>query len=149
MKHRLISPRTSASAQRAYAVILETGDEFTECLTGFARETGLTASQFSAIGAFSSVVLGYFDWEQKDYRRIPIDEQVEVVSLLGDIALRDGAPSLHPHVAVAKRDGSVWGGHLMEAIVRPTLEIVVTESPASLVRRYDPQTGLALIDVQS
>ncbi|PZN34413.1 MAG: DUF296 domain-containing protein [Proteobacteria bacterium] len=146
MKHRLITPG-SPSAERTYAVILETGDEFTRCLTHFAHEAGLSASHFTAIGAFSSVVLGYFEWDRKAYKRIPIDEQVEVVALLGDIALgpHDG-PVLHPHVTVAKSDGSAWGGHLLEGIVRPTLEILVMDSPASLVRRFDPATGLALLE---
>lgn len=144
MNSKLIASRGD-SPQSTYAVILDTGDEFIAALTRFARDQRLTASHVTALGAFSRVVLGYFDWERKDYRRIPIDEQVEVVALLGDIALKDGEPSLHAHVTVAKRNGSAWGGHLLEGFVRPTLEIVVTESPASLARRFDPKTGLALI----
>lgn len=144
----LTNPSTISGAdRRTFAVILDTGDELTECLTRFANEQKLAASQFTAIGAFSSAVLGYFEWERKEYRRIPIDEQVEVVSLLGDIAIKDGKSSLHPHVTLAKRDGSAWGGHLLEGVVRPTLEIIVTEAPAPLVRQHDPETGLALIKI--
>ena len=73
-------------------------------------------------------------------------EQVEVVSLLGDIALGpDGKPALHPHVVVSRADGSAMGGHLLEAHVRPTLEVVLTESPRYLHRRKDHESGLALI----
>jgi uncharacterized protein len=144
MHHVVLQPG-STSDQRSFAVILETGDEFTQCLLRFAVSKRLAASRFTAIGAFSSVVLGYFDWAQKSYRRIPIEEQVEVVALMGDVALSDGRPSLHPHVTVAKSDGSAWGGHLLEGHVRPTLEIMLTESPAELVRKPDPETGLALI----
>lgn len=147
MKSKLISPATATDKQRSYVVVLDSGDEFTACVAQFAEEHGLSASQLSAIGAFSSVVLGYFDWDRKEYRRIPIDEQVEVVALLGDVALSDGRPHVHPHVTVAKSDGTAWGGHLLEAVVRPTLEIVITESPEMLVRRYDPETGLALLAV--
>lgn len=147
MKSRLISS-AAADRQRSYVVVLDSGDEFTECMQRFVEEHGLSASQLSAIGAFSSVVLGYFEWERKDYRRIRIDEQVEVVALLGDVALKDGRPHLHPHVTVAKADGSAWGGHLLEAVIRPTLEIVITESPQQLARRYDPETGLALLDAR-
>jgi predicted DNA-binding protein with PD1-like motif len=134
-----------AAAERSYAVILDTDDEFTTALTHFADSMHLSGSHFTAIGAFSNLVLGYFDWQKKEYQPIPIDEQVEVVALVGDIALTDGKPSLHAHVTVAKRDGSAWGGHLLKGYVRPTLEIILTESPASLVRRHDPDTGLALI----
>jgi hypothetical protein len=105
----------------------------------------LSAAEFTGIGAFSAAVLGYFDWQRKDYTRIPVDEQVEVLSLTGNIALADGEPKLHPHVVVGKADGSAHGGHLLEAHVRPTLELIVTESPAHLQRRSDPETGLALI----
>ncbi|MGH8189561.1 MAG: PPC domain-containing DNA-binding protein, partial [Steroidobacteraceae bacterium] len=140
MRSKLISPPGATDKQRTYVVVLDPGDEVVACVSQFAEERGLSASQLSAIGAFSSVVLGYFEWDRKDYRRIRIDEQVEVIALLGDVALKDGRPHLHPHVTVAKSDGSAWGGHLLEAVVRPTLEIVITESPQELVRRYDPET---------
>jgi uncharacterized protein len=141
MKSKLISE----DAQRTFAVILDTGDEAIACLTAFAGEHRLSASQFSALGAFHDCVLGYFDWRKKDYMRIPLDEQVEVLALLGDIALDAGVPKLHAHVVVGKADGTAHGGHLLEAHVRPTLEVIITESPAHLQRRSDPETGLALI----
>jgi predicted DNA-binding protein with PD1-like motif len=136
------------SDPKTFAVILDTGDEAVECLGRFAREQGLTASQLTAIGAFSRAVLGYFDWEKKDYLRIPVEEQVEVVAFLGDVAVSEGGkPTLHPHVVLARRDGSTVGGHLLEGHVRPTLEVIVTESPAHLQKREDPETGLALISL--
>lgn len=132
--------------QRTFAVIFDKGDEAVEGLTAMARENKLSASQITGIGAFSELVLGYFDWQKKDYRRIPVREQVEVVALLGDVALDDDdKPKLHLHVVVAKSDGTALGGHLLEARVRPTLEIVLTESPAHLTRRPDAESGLALI----
>jgi predicted DNA-binding protein with PD1-like motif len=141
MKTKLIND----GPQRTFAVVLNTGDEVVQCLTAFAKEHGLSASQFTGLGAFSDVVLGYFDWQKKDYHKIPIREQVEVVSLVGDIAFGQEGPTLYPHVVVTKSDGTAHGGHLMEAHVRPTLEVVVTESPAHLQRQPDKETGLALI----
>jgi uncharacterized protein len=131
--------------QKTFAVILQTGDDVLPCITRFAREHRLGGSELTAIGAFKDAVLGYFDWERKDYKRIPVDEQVEVVSLIGDIAINEGEPALHMHVVVGREDGTAMGGHLLGAHVRPTLEIVITESPAHLVRRHDPESGLALI----
>jgi uncharacterized protein len=141
MKSKLIND----GPQRTFAVVLDTGDEVTECLLRFAKEQKLSASQFTALGAFSDAVLGYFDWEKKDYEEIRIDEQVEVLNLTGDVALNEGEPKLHPHVVVGKRDGSAHGGHLLKARVRPTLEVILTESPAHLTRKTDPESGLALI----
>jgi predicted DNA-binding protein with PD1-like motif len=131
--------------QRTFAVVFDPGDEVVANLLTFARTQGLSAAEFSGLGALSDAVLGYFDWQQKDYKRIPIDEQVEVLNLTGNIALEDGEPRLHPHIVLGKADGSAHGGHLLAAHVRPTLEVIVTESPAHLERRSDPETGLALL----
>lgn len=135
----------SDSGERVFAVIFETGDDPVAGLTRFAEERKLGASAFTAIGAFSEATLGYFEWEKKDYERIPVKEQVEVLSLLGDIALQDGKPKLHAHVVLGRRDGSACGGHLLEARVRPTLEVIITETPARLRRKHDPASGLTLI----
>lgn len=132
--------------QRTFALILETGEEAMDCVLAFAREKGLSAAQITGIGAFERVALKYFEWETKEYRDIPVDEQVEVASLIGDIGLGpDGEPALHIHLVVGKRDGSAMAGHLGSGHVRPTLELVVTESPRHLCRRPDPETGLNLI----
>jgi predicted DNA-binding protein with PD1-like motif len=133
--------------QRTFVLVFDTGDEVVAGLLGFARQQGLSASHFTAIGALSEVTLGYYEWERKDYRRIPLREQVEVLSLAGDIALDGDEPQIHAHVVVGKADGSAHGGHLFEARVRPTLELVLVESPRYLRRRKDARTGLALIDL--
>jgi len=144
MKSKLIND----GPQKTYVLVLDNGDEAVGCIQGFAREKGIVAAQLTGIGAFSDTMLGFFDWETKDYRKIPVKEQVEVVSLLGDIALgADGHPTLHPHVVLSRADGTAMGGHLLEAHVRPTLEVVLTESPRHLRKRKDSDSGLALIVV--
>lgn len=135
-----------AGPPATYAVVLAKGDEAIAALTGFVRERGINAASVSAIGAFERALVGYFDWEQKEYRHIPVAEQVEVLSLLGDVARgTDGQPSLHVHAVLGRHDGSVVGGHLLEGRVRPTLEVVLIEPPAHLKKRDDPESGLALI----
>ena len=142
MKSKLIND----GPQKTYVLVLDRGDEAVTSIEGFAREDRIAAAQITGIGAFSDAVLGFFDWETKGYRRIPVKEQVEVVSLLGDVAVGpDGKPALHPHVVVSRADGGAMGGHLLEAHVRPTLEVVLTESPRHLHKRKDPDSGLALI----
>jgi uncharacterized protein len=132
--------------EKTYVLVFETGDEVMKTLRGFAREKKLACSHFTAIGAFREATLGYFQWEKKEYQRIPIREQVEVLSLMGDIGRDEkGEPALHAHVVVGKSDGTAHGGHLIEAVVRPTLELILVESPQFLQRRHDPASGLALI----
>ena len=132
---------------RTWAVVLDTGDEASACLLAFARAQQLSAAHLTAIGAFQRAVLGYFNWSIKQYQRIPVDAQVEVVSLMGDVALKGDEPKLHMHAVLGQSDGRALGGHLLEGHVRPTLEVIVTEAPAHLRRRHDPVSGLALIEL--
>jgi uncharacterized protein len=136
------------AGQATWLIILETGDETMACLRRFAAEQQLDAASFKAIGAFSRARLAFFDFDTQKYDPISVDEQTEVASLTGDIALdTDGKAAVHVHAVLGRRDGSALAGHLEEGVVRPTLEVVLTESPAVLRKRMDPQSGLALIRV--
>jgi len=134
--------------ERTFVLVCETGDEPIQELLGFANREKLASGHFTAIGAFEDVTLGYFDWSRKDYVRIPIHEQVEVLSLVGDIAVEGRTPRLHAHAVVGKRDGTAHGGHLLAGRVRPTLEIILVQPPKPVQRRFDPESRLALIDVE-
>jgi uncharacterized protein len=134
---------------QTFALVFSTGEAVTQPLLTFAREHEIEAASFSGIGAFERVTLGYFELQKRDYKRIEINEQVEVVSLVGNIAMGDEGPKLHAHVVVGKSDATAYGGHLIEGRVRPTLEIVLVETPAHLRRRSDPATGLPLIDLRA
>ena len=103
MKSKLIHEH---HGEKTFALIFDTGDEAMAGLVEFAKRNQLGASHFTAIGAFRNVTLGYFDWESKEYKRIPVNEQVEVLSLIGDVALKDGEPKVHAHVVVGRSDGS-------------------------------------------
>ncbi len=145
MKSKLLAGREN---EHTYVLIFGKGDELIETLKRFAEAHGVFASHFTAIGAFQKATLGYFDREKKDYLKIPINEQVEVLSLVGDISSENGKPKVHAHVVVGKRDGTAHGGHVLEAYVWPTLEVILEETPKHLGRRYDPETGLTLIDAE-
>ena len=132
---------------RTFAVVMDTGDEVVSRLEEFVRENSIDAAQFTAIGAFSDVTLGYFDWEGKTYLRTEVRQQVEVLSLLGDVALEGDTPKIHAHVVLGRADASTCGGHLMRAKVRPTLELILTEPPNYLRRERDAESHLALIRI--
>lgn len=132
---------------RTFAVVFDTGDDPREGLLKFAEENRVSGAQLTAIGAFSQVTLAFFDPERKEYVKTPIREQVEAVSFLGNLGTADGKPKLHAHLVVGKRDGSAYGGHFMGGKVRPTLEVILTETPVQLQRKMDATTGLPLIDL--
>ncbi|WP_420103591.1 PPC domain-containing DNA-binding protein [Bosea sp. (in: a-proteobacteria)] len=133
---------------RRFVVVLDAGEEAFESLTGFARHERLSAGSMTAIGAFQKATVGWFDLPAKTYREIPIDEQSEVLSLIGDIARdENGRPSLHLHAVLGLSDGSTKGGHFIRGTVRPTLEVMITEAPTELSRRHRADLGIALIDL--
>jgi uncharacterized protein len=137
----------SHDGQRTFAIVFGTGEEVGRGLLAFAHEHGVGGAYFTAIGALREVTLGYWDWETQDYRRIAVREQVEVLSLAGNVALTpQGSPRVHAHVVVGKADGTAHGGHLLDGHVRPTLEVILVETPRQLRRTFDPRTGLALLD---
>jgi predicted DNA-binding protein with PD1-like motif len=143
MKYQLIND----DQQKTFAVILESGEEVMQKIMEFAKAQKISASQFTAIGAFSETIVGFFDFSIKDYKKIPFKQQMEVLTLNGDITLFKGEYKIHAHVVLGKEDGSAHGGHLLKATVHPTLELILNESPAYLSREMDKESGLALIKI--
>jgi hypothetical protein len=145
MKYKLMSRRDG----REFLLVFDTGDEVASLLPRFSEEQQLGASRFTAVGALSDITVGYFDLQAKKYLPIKIDEQVELVSLIGNIAIYEGKHRLHAHAMVATRDGTAHGGHLIEAHVRPTVELFLTERPTNLVRTLDQDANIPLIDIDA
>ena len=144
MRSKLVS---RPGETRVWIAVLEMGEEAKEQLLTLAKKEGIENASFVALGAFEKATIAYFDWQKKKYQNIPVDEQVEVITLTGDIVPDDkGKPSLHAHTVLGRSDGSTRGGHLIEGHVRPTLEITVTELPAHLKRHKHPELGIALIE---
>jgi hypothetical protein len=129
-------------------LILDTGEEAFSAITKFVNDANVTAASITAIGAFEGATIGWFDFDKKTYRKIEVGEQCEVLTAIGDVAVGDdGKASLHLHVVLGLSDGSTRGGHLMKGTVRPTLEVVLTDTPAKLRRKKRSDIGIALIDL--
>jgi len=141
MKFKVLADGTP----KTFMLVFDKGDEFTTTLLKFARQQRLVGGHFVGLGAFKNVTVGFFEREQKDYQKIEIDEQVEVMSLTGNIAIADDRPKIHAHVVVGKRDGTAHGGHLLKAHVWPTLELTLIETTTELRRVVDEETNLPLI----
>jgi len=133
--------------ERTLACVFEPDEEAAAGLLRIADEQNLTAARFTGIGAFSRAVLGYFDLGKREYLKIEINEQVEVLSLIGNFALHGEEKKVHAHVVVGKADGTAHGGHLLKGWVQPTLEVLIVESPGYLSRKIDETTGLPLIAI--
>ena len=142
MKSRMINEKPVR-----FLLVFDRGDEIVATLSAFARDNAVPGAMFTAIGACSRATIAYWNAETKEYEELEVSEQVEIVSLSGSIATVDGSPRVHAHIALGKRDGSLIGGHLLTAIVYPTLELFLVPSEATLKRRLDDETGLMLIDL--
>lgn len=143
MRHKQIS-----DIPKTFALIFDVGDEILAELKRFASAKQLAGSSFKAIGALSHAKVGWFNWETKKYEvAAELNEQVELLSLIGDVAILEGEPQVHAHMIIGRRDGTAHGGHLMEAVVRPTCELILTENPAHMQKRFDPASGISLIRI--
>jgi predicted DNA-binding protein with PD1-like motif len=143
MKVQLLS---NGEQLKEYAVIFGEGDEAFSGMLAFAEQYHVTSAHFTAIGGLKRGTLGWFDTQREMFKKIPLDSQVEVLSMIGDIAMFNGKPVVHAHMVVGTSDGSTRGGHLLEAIVWPTLEVMVTVDPIAMKKAFDRQTRLTLID---
>ena len=127
---------------KQYAVIFYQGDEAFSGLLDFAEKYHVTSAHFTAIGALNGATLGWFDPQRKMYKKIPINGQHEVIGMSGDVALYQGKPVVHTHMTVGNSDGTTFGGHVLDLNVSPTLEVMVTEDPVTMQKRFDPATDL-------
>ena len=134
------------TAPKTIVAVFDVGDEAAAGLLQLAKQYELKAAQITGLGAFSRGKLAFFDLQTKKYEPIEVNEQVEVASIAGNVALtEDGERKIHVHAVLSRRDGSAIAGHLLEGYVRPTLEITFIEAPETLRRRIDPATGLPLL----
>jgi predicted DNA-binding protein with PD1-like motif len=116
-------------------------------LAAFASSNSIEGAELSGIGAFGRAVVGFYDLERQEYDRIPVEEETEVLSLLGNLSVTDEGPRVHLHATLSRRDGSALGGHLFEGVAGATLEVFVHETPAPLRRAPDPVAGIPLLDL--
>src|SRR5712672_4170072 len=143
IKVQLLNP---GAPTKQYAVVFYEGDEAFSGLLEFAQKYHVTSAHFTAIGAVNGATLGWFDPHRKMYKKIPINGQHEVIGMSGDIALYQGKPVVHTHMVVGSPDGTARAGHVLAAYVSPTLEVMVTEDPVTMQKRFDSETDLTLID---
>jgi uncharacterized protein len=135
---------------RVFMLVIEPGEEAFGIIRDFAIQHDINAASVTAIGAFEKATLAFFDLASQSYDDIPIDDQSEVLSLIGDITLDEkGKPNPHLHAVLGLSDGHTRGGHFVKGYVRPTLEVIVRETPAELKRTYRPEFGIALIDTSA
>lgn len=141
--------RLGSDQQNSFVLVFAPDEPIVDGIMQFARAEGVRAARLSAIGGFSKAVLGYFSREHLSYEHVAVDEQVELLSLIGDIATKDGERLLHAHVVVGHRDGHTTGGHLISATVWPTVELFADVYSTPIVKKQRAELGIATIELDS
>lgn len=136
------------NAAKTIVIVFDTDEEVAAGLLTVAREHRLSAARFTGIGALSSAMLGWYNCETKVYEHIPVREQTEVLSLVGNVSMENDEPKVHAHLVVGKRTGQAFGGHLLQAYVRPTMEVMLVETPAHLRRVFNRAAGLPMLQLE-
>jgi hypothetical protein len=137
-------------SESSYLIRLERGEEALESLRDFADRHRIGFAVVRAIGTFERITLGYYDAVKKTYQEKTLDEPLEVLNLSGNIAKgEDGERIVHAHVTLGRPDYTTLGGHVVQATAGPTLEMIVETMPTTIRRRYDPDTGLNLWDLEA
>lgn len=125
-----------------HVIVFEPGERVIEGLVAYAGQKRIKGAHFTAIGGFRELELKYFNMRSKQYEQRQVKQQVEVVSLVGNLALKDGKPYIHAHVVVGTEEYHALDGHLGEGVVEPTLELFLTQLDGAMVRLRDERTGL-------
>jgi predicted DNA-binding protein with PD1-like motif len=139
----------SPTQPRRFMLIFHAGDDVLAGVADFANKEKVMGGNFEAIGALQQTALAYFDRQERVYHTIHVDEQAEVVSMTGNVSMRDGKYVVHSHAVVSLPEGKTLGGHVLYASVWPTIELFFTESEKQINRtNYDEESGLSLIKPQ-
>jgi len=126
-------------------VVLDSGDEVIATLQRFASEHVTTSAFFHGLGAFREATVAWWNPESLQYEDIAVDEQVEVLSIHGNLTrVREGF-KVHAHTVLGRHTGGTIGGHVKRGVVHPTLELYLAITDAAIYRERDEATGLDLI----
>ena len=133
--------------ENKYFIRLERGEKIIETLLKFCKDNKIRLGYLTGIGAVSEVELGHYFLEDKKYTSRKLKEPLEILNLSGNITEMDDKPYLHVHITVSDREMKAFGGHLKEAVVSATCEIVITEVKGELRRKFDDEIGLNMMDI--
>lgn len=127
-------------------ISLQTGDEIVESITDIFKEEKIYSGMINGIGAINKVQLGFYNLESKKYKKKYFNDDYELTSLMGNIALKDGNPFVHIHINMSDENFDVIGGHLFSAVTAASAEVIVLLDNQYIKRELDQKVGLYLWD---
>jgi uncharacterized protein len=135
---------------RIFLVRLEHESDLLDSIRRIAEQRGITAAQFFVIGAVKKAAFSFYDQRKKKYVQEEVQEDLELLSCLGNISMMEGKTIVHAHVTLSNSQGKFYGGHLTEGTVVFAGEVSMTELIGpKLERKFDEVTGLNLFNIKS
>lgn len=128
------------------ALRLDVGDEILKAVKEVCEKEDIKLASVTGLGAVSKAVVGLYRVSEQEYVRNVFEQDMELVSLIGNISQKDGEVYLHLHASLADEKGRVVGGHLNEAVISVTGEIWIDPVDGCIGRRVDEKTGLNVWD---
>ena len=125
---------------------IDKGEELLEQLKEIALQEHIKLASVSALGAINDFTVGVFKTAEKKYDANEFQGYYEITSLTGTITTKDGEFYAHLHMSAGDTEGRVLGGHLNEAVISATCELVLEIMDGTVERRFDPETGLNLME---
>lgn len=133
--------------EKTFFIRFEPGEEILTGLKSFCDNENVKLATVQAIGAINKVIIGFYDLSKKEYFPRTITGDHEITSLNGTITEMNDSAYIHLHITIADEENKVIGGHLNEAIVSATCEMVVTEISGKVNRYYNKDIGINLLDI--
>ena len=123
-------------------VSLQTGDSINKSLTEISVKENISNAWINGIGAIDSVEVGYMDVVNKKYQKRNFNDNYELISLIGNITIKDGVPFVHTHITFSDTEYKVFGGHLFDAKITATGEIILTVADSKIDRQFNENVGI-------
>jgi len=132
-----------------YLINIDKDEKVVETLTKFCKENGIKNAKLSGIGAVKKTEIGAYDLQNKEYIKREYSEILELLSLEGNVALKDGEPFIHAHVVLSDHKMQTLGGHLFETTVGVAGEFFLTQFDGNAYRELKPDIGLACMCLET
>ncbi len=131
-----------------YLLRLEKGEKLQSTIASFCKEKHIQNSTISAIGSLENPTLAHYFVNTKKYTEKTLNGIYELTSLTGTSGLFEGKPLVHIHVSLSDEEMKGFGGHLVEAFVSATVEVILESSETHYTKSFDETIGLKLWDLQ-
>lgn len=134
----------SSLKNKMFLVRLEKGEKVNSSIKKFCEKLGIGNIAFIGLGAVENPTVAQYQIDKRKYKQKTLKGMFEALSFVGDVAVFEGHPLVHGHISLSDEQMRAFGGHLVEATVSATFEIIIQDLGSKKVKRYDEETGLKL-----